>query len=225
MNNSAIIVAGGRGARMGALIPKQFLLLAGRPVLMHTIEAFRQFDPDMQIIVVLPAEQQSFWKELCGKYRFNPPHEVIDGGETRFHSVKNGLTLVPDGVIVGIHDGVRPFVSPEVLTECYKAATINRAAFPVVPVIDSLRRKTPEGSEMVDRSEYYFVQTPQVFHSDLIKKAYLQPFSERFTDDVSVLEAMGEKAVEVSGNRENIKITESLDLDLAELLVTNKVIR
>jgi 2-C-methyl-D-erythritol 4-phosphate cytidylyltransferase len=225
VNNSAIIVAGGRGARMGALIPKQFLLLAGRPVLMHTIEAFRQFDPDMQIIVVLPAEQQSFWKELCGKYRFNPPHEVIDGGETRFHSVKNGLTLVPDGVIVGIHDGVRPFVSPEVLTECYKAATINRAAFPVVPVIDSLRRKTPEGSEMVDRSEYYFVQTPQVFHSDLIKKAYLQPFSERFTDDVSVLEAMGEKAVEVSGNRENIKITESLDLDLAELLVTNKVIR
>ncbi len=219
MKRSVVIVAGGKGTRMGAAIPKQFLSLVGRPVLMHTIEVFYNFAPDIQIIVVLPSEQLDFWKELCEKYRFSLVHEVINGGETRFNSVKNGLSLVPDGVIVGIHDGVRPCVSQEVLSACYEAAEQNQAAFPVIPVIDSMRRKTETGSEMIDRSEYYFVQTPQVFHSELIKKAYLQAYSERFTDDVSVFESIGGKVVEVPGNRENIKITGGLDLDLAELLI------
>ncbi len=220
MNRSVVIVAGGKGLRMGAAIPKQFLILAGRPVLMHTIEVFYKFDPDIQIILVLPSEQQDFWKDLCEKYQFSLPHKVTDGGETRFHSVKNGLSLVSDRVIVGIHDGVRPCVSQEVLSMCYKTAEEGQAAFPVIPVIDSLRKKTAEGSEMVDRSEYHFVQTPQVFHSEQIKKAYLQPYSERFTDDVSVFESIGGKAVEVSGNRENIKITGAQDLDLAEMLIS-----
>ena len=222
MKRSVVIVAGGKGLRMGTAIPKQFLLLAGRPVLMHTIEIFYNFDSDMQIVVVLPSEQQGFWKELCEKHQFNLSHEVISGGETRFHSVKNGLSLVADGMIVGIHDGVRPLVSSEVLSVCYETAERQRAAFPVIPVIDSLRKKTSEGSVMVDRSEYFQVQTPQVFHSDMIKKAYLSPFSEQFTDDVSVLESAGEKAVEVPGCRENIKITGEVDLVIAEEMIERR---
>ncbi len=219
MKHSVVIVAGGKGTRMGADIPKQFLSLGGRPVLMHTIEAFHRFDPLMQIIVVLPTDQQDFWKDLCQKYGFSLSHEIISGGETRFHSVKNGLSLVPDGVLVGIHDGVRPFVSQEVLSACYEQAEKKHAAFPVIPVIDSLRKSTPEGSVSVDRSEYCLVQTPQVFHSGLIKKAYQQPYSSVFTDDVSVFESIGGEAFEVPGNRENIKITGTIDLYLAEVLI------
>ncbi|GHS92484.1 2-C-methyl-D-erythritol 4-phosphate cytidylyltransferase [Bacteroidia bacterium] len=222
MNKSVVIVAGGKGTRMGTDIPKQFLSLAGRPVLMHTIEVFHRFDPYMQIVLVLPLDQQDYWKELCEKYGFGLPVEITGGGETRFHSVRNGLSLVPEGVIVGIHDGVRPLVSGEALAACYKSAEQNRAAFPVIPVIDSLRKVTPEGSIMVNRSEYFIVQTPQVFYSDLIKTAYKQPYSGWFTDDVSVFESVGGVAVEVPGNRENIKITGVLDLELAEILIAKK---
>ncbi|MDR3061809.1 MAG: 2-C-methyl-D-erythritol 4-phosphate cytidylyltransferase [Dysgonamonadaceae bacterium] len=222
MNKSVVIVAGGKGSRMGTDIPKQFLSLCGRPVLMHTIEAFYRFDLHIQVVLVLPLDQQDYWKELCEKYRFDLPVEIISGGETRFHSVRNGLSLVPEDVMVGIHDGVRPLVSGEVLAACYESAERNQGAFPVVPVIDSLRRMTPEGSVMVDRSEYFAVQTPQVFHSNLIQKAYRQPYSDRFTDDVSVLESIGGKAVEVPGSPENIKITNILDLDLAERLIMKK---
>ena len=219
MKRGVVIVAGGKGLRMGTAVPKQFLLLAGRPVLMHTIEVFHNFDAEMQIIVVLPSEQQDFWRELCEKHQFNLSHEVISGGETRFHSVKNGLSLVGGGVIVGIHDGVRPLVSSEVLSACYEMAEKQQAAFPVIPVIDSLRKRTQEGSIIVNRSEYLQVQTPQVFHSDLIKKAYMRPFSEQFTDDVSVFESMGGKAVEVPGCSKNIKITGEIDLVIAEEMI------
>jgi 2-C-methyl-D-erythritol 4-phosphate cytidylyltransferase len=219
MRKSVVIVAGGKGTRMGTLIPKQFLSLGGRPVLMHTIEVFYRFEPSMRIVVVLPGDQQRFWRELCEKHRFDLPFEVVTGGETRFHSVRNGLLSVPDGVLVGIHDGVRPLVSGEVLSACYESAEKNWAAFPVIPVIDTLRKVSTEGSVKVNRSEYFMVQTPQVFRSEVIKKAYRQPYSDDFTDDVSVLESMGGKAVEVPGNRENIKITGVLDLGLAEILI------
>ncbi len=218
MKQHVIIVAGGKGARMGSEVPKQFLLLCRYPVLMHTIETFYR-SGEMEIVVVLPESQQAYWKTLCKQYDFKIPHQTVNGGETRFHSVKKGLELIPESVIVGIHDGVRPLVSPATITACYDAAATDGSAFPVVPVIDTLRKKIPGGSIWVDRSEYCQVQTPQVFRSELIKKAYLQPFSDQFTDDISVLESFGLKGTEVAGSRENIKITTTFDLELAETIL------
>lgn len=220
MIRTALIVAGGKGLRMGGDLPKQFLPIAGKPVLMHTLEAFHRFDPEMNLIIVLPVAQQDYWRELCAKHRFTVKHTVADGGENRFHSVKNGLSFVPSGSgLVGVHDGVRPFVSQEVIARCYETAVVKKAVIPVIDVVETVRHITGEGSETVSRSDYKLVQTPQVFDADLLKKAYAQDFNPFFTDDASVVEAVGEHITLVEGNRENIKITTPFDLKIAVALI------
>lgn len=220
MKRTALIVAGGKGLRMGSDLPKQFIPIDGRPVLMRTIEAFHRFDAAMQIIVVLPASQQSYWQELCRQYHFCIPFAVANGGDTRFHSVSNGLQLVSstDGV-VAVHDGVRPFVSQEVIARCFSLAETAGAVVPVVDLVDSLRSITPQGSTSVDRKDYKLVQTPQVFQVALLKDAYSKPYRSDFTDDASVVEAAGIRITLTEGNRENIKITTPFDLVVSRALV------
>ena len=219
MKKQIIIVAGGKGLRMGGEIPKQFLPVNGKPVLMLTLETFYRFDPQIKIILVLPREQQAYWNELCVKYHFEIPYLLADGGETRFYSVKNGLSLVDDDGLIGVHDGVRPFVSQEVITHCFDAASTKEAAIPVIDVVETVRKIDGEQSVTVDRNNYKLVQTPQVFTSSLLKRAYNQEYSPLFTDDASVVEAMGIKVVLVPGNRENIKITTPFDMIIANALV------
>ena len=214
-----IIVAGGKGERMKAVVPKQFLEIKGRPILMHTLEVFHNFDPEIQIVLVLPADQIDVWKSLCKKHAFTLTHTIECGGSTRFHSVKNGLTAVSIPSLVAVHDGVRPLVSVETISACFDAASEYGTAVPVIDAIDSIRKITENGSVSVNRSEYKFVQTPQVFDGKLLIKAYRQEFSENFTDDASVVEAMGAKMHLVTGNRENIKITTEMDLILANQLM------
>lgn len=222
MDRYAILVAGGKGLRMGSDIPKQFLPLRGRPVLMHTIDVFRRTYPDIHIILVLPREQQDYWRQLCGQHGYDVELCVADGGDTRFHSVHNGLSLIPDDArgVVGVHDGVRPFVSPEAIRRCFEAAEECGAVVPVVPVVETVRQVLADGSSMtVDRNAYRLVQTPQTFDIQLLKKAYGQPFDPFFTDDASVVEAMGHPIKLVEGNNENIKLTNPADLKLAEGMV------
>ena len=220
MYRTALIVGGGKGLRMGSELPKQFLPIGGKPVLMHTLEAFHRFDKRMQLILVLPREQQGFWRELCETHGFNIRHEIADGGETRFHSVKNGLALINGiGGMVGVHDGVRPFVSQEVIARCFREAAVRKAVIPVIDVVETVRHLTGSGSETVNRNDYKLVQTPQVFDADLLRRAYEQEFTPFFTDDASVVEAMGVPVHLVEGNRENIKITTPFDLKVASALL------
>lgn len=215
----ALIVAGGKGLRMGTELPKQFLPVGGKPVLMRTLEAFYRYSEDIQMILVLPHSQQAYWHELCAKYRFTLPHLIAGGGETRFHSVKNGLALIQGSGLVAVHDGVRPFVSQEVIARCYELAEARKAVVPVIGVVETVRRLEAEGSVTVDRDRYKLVQTPQTFDVDLLKKAYEQPYTTAFTDDASVVEALGVPVCLTDGNRENIKITTPFDLKLADFLV------
>ena len=215
MKTFAIIVAGGKGLRMGGDVPKQFLPIGGKPVLMHTIEAFREALDNVQIVLVLPAEQHDYWQKLCKDHNFCSPDLIATGGETRFHSVKNGLALLPedDEAVVGVHDGVRPFVSKDTIQRCFSAASEGKAVVPVVPVVETLRQILPDGSRITrPRNEYRLVQTPQTFPLALLKQAYGQPYSETFTDDASVVEATGKEITMVEGNRENIKLTTPADL-------------
>ena len=221
--NHTIIVAGGKGLRMGGDIPKQFIPVNGMPVLMHTIRRFREFDPQMHIVLVLPKDHQDYWRQLCGEYHFTDRHDIADGGSTRFHSSQNGIMALaeaPDTDIVAIHDGVRPLVSVETIGRCCTAAAESCGDMRVLPVIDTLRYvghadengvNTEQGHNVL-RSDYRVVQTPQTFRLALLRRAFTQPFSERFTDDASVVEALGEKVTMVDGNRENIKITTPYDL-------------
>lgn len=242
-----IIVAGGKGLRMGTDIPKQFLPIGGRPVLMRTIERFREYSADLQIILVLPEAQQQYWHELCQQYDFPLPpttpipkqggagggsaglYLLAPGGQTRFHSVQNGLALIPDDAegVVGVHDGVRPFPSVDVIARCYETAREKKAVIPVVPVVETLRHINPPsrsggdgGGFTVPRSEYRLVQTPQTFDIQLLKAANRQPYSDNFTDDASVVESYGHPITLVEGNRENIKITTPYDIVVAEALIT-----
>lgn len=221
--NHTIIVAGGKGLRMGGDIPKQFIPVSGMPVLMHTIRRFREYDPQMHIVLVLPKDHQDYWRQLCSEYSFTDKHDIADGGSTRFYSSQNGIMALaeaPDSDIVAIHDGVRPLVSVETIGRCFTAAAESGAAIPVLPVIDTLRyvghadenSVNTEPGHNVLRSDYRVVQTPQTFRLALLRRAFTQPFSERFTDDASVVEALGEKVTMVDGNRENIKITTPYDL-------------
>lgn len=219
MDKYVIIVAGGKGLRMGSDLPKQFLPLGGKPVLMHTLEVFRRYDAALHIILVLPREQQDFWKQLCVEHDFRIEHQVADGGETRFHSVKNGLALVQTAGLVGVHDGVRPFVSVEVIRRCYELAERQRAVIPVIDVVETVRHLTDAGSETVNRDDYKLVQTPQVFDVQLLKQAYAQEFTPFFTDDASVVEALGVAVYLAAGNRENIKITTPFDLKVGSVLL------
>ena len=218
MKKHIIIVAGGKGLRMGGDIPKQFLPVCGKPVLMRTLEAFHAYDSSIHIILVLPVSQQAYWQDLCQEYQFTLAHDIANGGDTRFHSVKNGLALVEGEGLVGVHDGVRPFVSQEVITRCYEEASLKKAVIPVIGAVETVRHLTDEGSETVPRDQYKLVQTPQVFDVTLLRRAYQQEFTDMFTDDASVVEALGEKVYLVEGNRENIKLTTPFDLKLAEML-------
>lgn len=213
-----IIVAGGKGLRMGGDIPKQFLPIGGKPVLMRTIERFRAYSKNLQIILVLPEAQQDYWKQLCEEYAFDVDYMLTNGGETRFHSVQHGLALIPDDAqgVVGVHDGVRPFPSIEVIKNCYETAREKKAVIPVVPVVETLRHIT-DGTK--PRNEYRLVQTPQCFDIQLLKAANRQPYNDGFTDDASVVEAFGFENTLVEGNRENIKITTPYDIVVAEAII------
>lgn len=213
-----IIVAGGKGLRMGSDIPKQFLPIGGKPVLMRTIDRFREYSADLQIILVLPKAQQEYWQQLCKDYDFQVDYQLADGGETRFHSVQHGLALIPDDTkgVVGVHDGVRPFPSIDVIRNCYETARTAKAVIPVIPVVETLRHIT-EGTKA--RADYRLVQTPQCFDIQLLISANRQPYNDGFTDDASVVEAYGYPITLVDGNRENIKITTPYDLKIAEVLI------
>lgn len=221
MKNNVIIVAGGKGLRMGSDLPKQFIPVGGKPVLMHTVEAFYNFDKDMNIILVLPLSHQNYWIQLCKEYNFTVSHKIATGGETRFHSVKNGLVLVEEG-IVGVQDGVRPFASKEMIRRCFDAARLFQAVIPVINSIDSLRCVKEDGtSEIIDRSRIRLVQTPQVFHVDILKKAYETEYNTLFTDDASVVESMGVEVHLVEGEVANIKITTPLDMKIGEMFISS----
>lgn len=226
MKRYLIVVAGGKGQRMGGVLPKQFQLLGGRPVLMVTLERLYALDNTLNIVLVLPKEHLGLWDELCLKYSFAVPLVVTEGGNTRFHSVKNGLDTIQDDValedaLVGVHDGVRPFVSQRVLDGAYREAWNNGAVIPMIELQDSLRQIIGgEGaSQTVPRDRYRLVQTPQVFRLSLLRRAYEQRYVEAFTDDASVVEAMGERVFAVEGNRENIKLTTPFDMMIANTLL------
>jgi len=214
----ALIVAGGTGERMMSEIPKQFIEIAGKPILIHTIERFGQYDNLLEIIVVLPENQLRSWNDLQKKHKFDISHTIVKGGRTRFHSVKNGLEFIDEPGIVAIHDGVRPFVSFETIKRCFETAEKFGNAIPVISPSDSVRMITEMGNEAADRDRIKLVQTPQVFRTELIQKAYRQDYLPEFTDDAMVLEKTGEKINMVEGNRENIKITTPGDLIVARSL-------
>ena len=216
-----IIVAGGKGLRMGSDIPKQFLPIGGKPVLMRTLERFREYSAELQIILVLPEAQQEYWHQLCKEYHFDVEYTLANGGQTRFHSVQNGLAKVPDDAqgVVGVHDGVRPFPSIDVIKNCYETARTKKAVIPVIPVVETVRHLEGEKSVTVPRGDYRLVQTPQTFDIQLLKAANRQPYNDGFTDDASVVESYGYEITLVEGNRENIKITTPYDLKIAEVLI------
>ncbi len=219
MKRYALIVAGGAGTRMGTDIPKQFLELAGKPVLMHSIERFRRFDNTIGIIVVIPENQFVLWENLREKHSFSVSHTLVKGGSSRFFSVKNGLQEVEDNAIVAIHDGVRPLVSTNTIISCFRAAEEFGNGIPVINMPDSVRMITEQGNIPVNRHSLRIIQTPQVFNARLIKKAYLRDFSPEITDDAMLLEKTGEMIHLVEGNRENIKITNPEDLVIAGALI------
>lgn len=215
----AVIVAGGSGKRMASDIPKQFLELGGKPVLMHTIERFSGFSSTIRIIAVLPGDQLAMWQSLVAEYSFTIPHMTVRGGPTRFSSVKNGLELADGDGLVAIHDGVRPLVSTATIRRCFEAAEKYGNAVPVVSNTGSLRLMTGNGSMAVSRQHIMVVQTPQVFRTGLIRNAYRQDYCEEFTDDATVLEKTGVPVHLVDGNRENIKITNPEDMLVAAALL------
>jgi len=222
MKKIALIVAGGLGTRMQSKIPKQFMVLNGLPLLMHTINKFYAYDSTIDLRVVLPESEIKIWNELCTEYNFNLSCKIFSAGETRFHSVKNGLHDLPSLALVGVHDGVRPLVSMGTITRCFKLAEINGTAVPVIPVSESIRRVEGEDSISEDRLMYRIVQTPQVFSSEILLDAYNLPFEDSFTDDASVVEKAGYKIYLTEGNEENLKITSLKDLLIAEILNTQK---
>lgn len=220
MERSTIIVAGGSGKRLGGPVPKQFQTVKGRPLLMWTIEAFHRYDQDMPLIVVLPETHFDIWKALCMGHRFFTPHQVVAGGEQRWHSVKAGLQKVEGNGLVAVHDGVRPLVSTDLIARCFSAADMHAAAIPVVPVVPSIRETTADGSRALDRSKLLAVQTPECFHTDLLRKAFELPYDSTFTDEATLVEKLGVKVHLVEGEETNIKVTTAMDLVLVETYLT-----
>jgi 2-C-methyl-D-erythritol 4-phosphate cytidylyltransferase len=204
---------------MNSDIPKQFLVLANLPVILHSIFAFTKFDPSLQIVITLPENYFTYWNEICENHVFKYPHTLSKGGKTRFHTVKHALTLIPDDRIVAIHDAVRPLVSQNTIEQGYRDALTFGNAIPVIPVCESVRWSEGRKNQSIDREHLRIVQTPQVFDAGLIKRAYSRITDDSFTDDASVLEAMGETIHLFEGNRENIKITHPDDLMIAEALM------
>jgi 2-C-methyl-D-erythritol 4-phosphate cytidylyltransferase len=224
MEKSAILVAGGRGTRMGTSISKQYIPIGGKPVLMHTLEAFHRADSQIQLILVLPKDDFEFWKNLCFQYDFTLAHQVVAGGATRFQSVKNGLDAISTSSgLVAIHDAVRPFVSEEVIKQSFVQAQESGSAIAVVSLKDSLREVSAEGySQFRERHKFRLVQTPQTFQLEKIKKAFDTPEREEFTDDATVYEFQGWQVTLIEGNMENIKLTTPEDLEYAEFLLSRK---
>ncbi|MDR2026950.1 MAG: 2-C-methyl-D-erythritol 4-phosphate cytidylyltransferase [Prevotellaceae bacterium] len=219
---TVIIVAGGRGKRMGQDIPKQFLKLNGIPVLVLTMLRFYDYDSKIKMILALPAEEIKTWETLRSRTAGIPPHIIVEGGRERFFSVKNSLAHVGKDEIVAVHDGVRPFVSMETVRRCFDKAEQSGAAIPVIAVTESLRYFENENrSHSVSREKYRTVQTPQVFNSDILIPAYAQPYSKDFTDDASVVEKFGYPVTPVEGNIENIKLTTPFDMEIAKIIIKN----
>ena len=216
MNKVALIVAGGKGVRMSSDVPKQFLILKNLPVLMHTIKQFSHFD---KIVVVLPPSQFDCWKVLCDKYRFTKEHILVSGGETRSHSVKNGLTKIDNDCIVAIHDGVRPLISAVLINKLVENTKSQNAVVPVISIKDSIRKIEGENSTYINRDNLYKVQTPQCFLSNDIKDAYSKFGFNNFTDDASIFENNGGKIITILGEERNLKITTEEDLEIAENLL------
>ena len=225
MKTIAVIVAGGSGTRFGAQTPKQFLELAGKPILMRTIEAFGENrDGSFEVIVTLPASQFEQWQQLCDRYSFHVPHRIVAGGETRWHSVKNALDSISDLEdidVIAVHDGVRPLVTAELISRTLDTARVKGSAIPVVMLNDSVRQMAGETSHALDRSSLRAVQTPQAFDAKVLIEAYGQPFDKTFTDDASVVERMGHDITLVEGDPQNLKITRPMDLALAEYILKN----
>ena len=219
MEKYVLIIAGGVGKRMNLNIPKQFIPIAEKPVLMHTISKFHAFDSKIKIIVIIPREHIALWKDLCKEFNFKIEHQVVKGGKERFYSVKNGLKVVPENSLVLIHDGVRPLVSVETIARVVEGSEAYGNAIPFIEMTQSVRKVVNGKSKAVDRSQLKLIQTPQGFHSSLIKEAYSKRFRASFTDDASVLEAYGYDINLVKGNTKNIKITSSTDLHLVECLL------
>lgn len=212
ISESVIMVAGGSGSRMQSNLPKQFIELAGKPVLMHTLEQFYHYNPALEMVVVLPENQLSFWEELCKLHEFRLPHRIVSGGATRFQSVKNGLAAVTGNGVVAVHDGVRPFVSTQIIAEAFATAREKGSAVVSVPLKDSIRQVSGNASKALDREDFRLIQTPQCFQATLLQKAYALPEETTFTDDASVVEKLGENINLVPGSYENIKITTPEDL-------------
>ena len=215
MNRYVIIVAGGSGSRMGGDLPKQFMTLGDKSVVLWTIERFLALSFPVSIILILPSAYIEYWKDYCAKNGLTFHHTLVSGGVTRFDSVKNALEYVPEGAVVAVHDGVRPFVSRSFLEKMFTLGEESGAVVPVIKPVDSMRMLD---ATRVDRDKYVFVQTPQVFHSDILLKAYEQTFVPEFTDDASVVEGSGNKILFTSGNRINIKLTQAEDMSLAEAI-------
>jgi len=223
MDYYAIIVAGGKGTRMNQAVAKQFLELNNKPVLMHTIGAFHDCVLNPEIILVLNIQLHTFWEELCAAHHFSIPHQIIAGGAERFDSVQNGLTMIEGPAIVAIHDAVRPLVTSDLILRSYEMAAEKGNAVAAIQPVDSVRMKK-EGKDSValNRDELYLIQTPQTFHSDQLKKSYLQAYKTEFTDDASVVEEAGFSINILPGERSNIKITYTQDLEMAAFLLNKK---
>ena len=220
-NRYAVILAAGEGRRMRSALPKQFLELDGKPVLRYTIERFLEFDRRIHLIVVLPSDRIEYWREYCHHTGFRPAMRLVAGGLTRFHSVKNALEFVPENALVAIHDGVRPLIAADLLSELFDKAAHSQAVVPVLPLVESVRELQGAGlSRAVDRSRFVSVQTPQVFHAEVLKRAYAQPYSPAFTDDAAAAESLGIKISLCDGRRENLKITTPEDLVLARAIIS-----
>lgn len=218
MRKYVVIVGGGKGERMKAQIPKQFLLLYDKPLIVHTIEAFKKYDPYLSFVIVLPQLDLEYWKQELFKYIQNKNIEITAGGDERFYSVNNGLACIKEeDAIVAIHDSVRPLVSLKTIDQCFKVADENGSAVPVIEVNESVRMINNGESETIDRYRLRLIQTPQVFHAGKLKEAYNKGYSSRFTDDAGVFECAGNKIYLVEGNRENIKITTPEDMEVAKV--------
>lgn len=224
MNKAAILVAGGRGLRMGGPVSKQYLPIAGKPVLMHTLAVFFETDPQIHLILVLPETDFDFWKSLCEANQFDIPHQLVSGGNTRFQSVRNGLNALPfNSGLVAIHDGVRPFVKAEVIQNSFDEAENSGSAIAVVELKDSIRKVTDDGKSTYQERQYFrLVQTPQTFQIEKIRKAFEVTELPQFTDDATVYEHQGWQVTLIQGNLENIKITTPEDMEYAEFLAAKQ---
>jgi 2-C-methyl-D-erythritol 4-phosphate cytidylyltransferase len=212
----AIITGGGSGSRMQQSLPKQFLEIGGIPIIFYSIAAFSVYDPTIKIVITLPKDYFGYWNQLVAKHQFNTSHQLVEGGYTRFQSIKNALAKIPENSLVAIHDAVRPFVSAEVIANSFLLATQNGNAIPVVPLMDSIRKINETGNQILPRAEIFSVQTPQTFLSNQLLTAYQTDESSLFTDDASVYEHASFTVFPIDGNRENIKITTPIDLIVAD---------